>query len=346
MRRPPVPTPLVQRLGSAPIVRSGSLPGYGALFNAGLLHHDGRFHLFARAVRDGYRPNPGSGPRFLDYISDLVVFVSDDGHSYEFGYVLASAGANGVHCYEDPRVQWVTSNGDRHLVMTYTNLPPSDTGLPWRIGAHHLDFDDGRFVLDDASGTLLGPDGVENKDAVIFNLADGRVAMIHRVHPNMQVAVFDDLDHLWAADARYWDAHLADIDDHTIITPSAGALGVGAGAPPVETPHGLLLLFHERNRHGVYTMNAALLDPATGRVDAVLDEPILVPDLDWERNGDVDDVVFVQGVHRLDDGALYAVYGAADSHVGAATISTGRLVEQLLNGGGHGRTPVVGASLV
>ena len=322
--------PLVERLLSRPIVRSGSVAGYGAVFNAGLLHHDNRFHLFARSVRAGYRANSGPGPRFHDYISDILVFTSDDGQSYDFDYVFAAAGDNGVACYEDPRVQSVTSSENEHLVMTYTNLPPADAGMPWRIGAHRLRYVDGRFVFDETSGRLLGPDGVENKDAVVFNLSDGRVAMIHRVHPNMQLAVFDDLDHLWDADAEYWRLHLAELDNHTIIRPTPGALGVGAGAPPVETPHGLLLLFHERNCKGTYTMKAALLDPHTGAVVAQLEEPIMVPRLDWERWGDVEDVVFVQGVHRLGDGFLYIVYGAADSDVGAARIQENRLLEALL----------------
>src|SRR5690606_35128186 len=105
---------------------------------------------------------------FLDYISDIAVFTSTDGRAYEFDYVLCKAGDHGVHCYEDPRVQRVESGADRHLVMTYTNLPPSDSGLPWRIGAHHLRYRNGRFRLDASTGTLLGPDGMENKDAVIF----------------------------------------------------------------------------------------------------------------------------------------------------------------------------------
>lgn len=324
------PLPLVERLTARPVVAAGSVAGYGAVFNAGLMHHDDQFHLFARGVRHGYRRNPGEGPRFLDYVSDILVFTSDDGIDYKYGYVLAAAGEHGVHCFEDPRLQWVTSKGRPHLVMTYTNLPAADSGMPWRIGAHHLFYDKGRFVVDSSTGRLLGPDGIENKDAVIFNLADGRVALIHRVHPDIQLAVFDDLDHLWHADANYWNSHLAQIDTHTIIRPTPGALGVGAGAPPVATPHGLLLLFHERNSSGVYTMKSALLDPDTGTVVAQLEEPILEPELEWERTGDVAEVVFVQGVHRLSDERLYVVYGAADSHVGAATVEVGRLLEAML----------------
>lgn len=324
------PPPSVRRLRATPLVEHGSIAGYGAVFNAGLIHHEGRFHLIARAVREGYRANPDPGPRFLDYISDIVVLTSDDGESYSFDHVLARAGDHGVHCWEDPRIQQVLDNGSPRLLMTYTNLPAEDSGLPWRIGAHEVAFRNGRLTLDAGSGVLLGPDGVENKDAVIFNLSDGRVGLIHRVYPSMQLAVFDDVASLWAADAAYWDDHLEMLDHHTIITPSAGAFGVGAGAPPVETEAGLLLLFHERDETGAYTMRAALLDPHTGRVIAVMAEPVLEPELPWECEGDVDRVIFVQGVHRLDADTLYVVYGAADSHIGAVVVSIERLVNQIL----------------
>jgi predicted GH43/DUF377 family glycosyl hydrolase len=325
----PRPAHEPRRLADAPVVAAGSVPGYGAIFNAGLVHHDGQYHLFARGVRDGYRRNSGDGPRFIDYVSDVLVFTSSDGLAYRFQYVLARSSPDDVHCFEDPRVQLVRSGGSEHWVMTYTNLPAPDSGKPWRIGAHRLTYDGVRFQLDGPTGSLLGPDGIANKDAVIFNLADGRVALIHRIHPDMQVAVFDSLDALWQADDDYWADHVRDLDQHAIIAPTAGALGVGAGAPPIETDEGLLLFFHERNSAGTYTMNVALLDENTGRVRSILDDAIFRPELDWELVGDVNDVVFVQGAHRRSDGMIYLTYGAADSSVGAAEVSEAHLLDAL-----------------
>ncbi len=321
--------PTVRRASPTPVVEAGSIPGYGPIFNAGLLHHDGRFHLFARAVRDMYRPNTEPGPRFVDYVSDIAVFESSDGLEYEFGYILARAGDYGVDCFEDPRVQVVRSRGRERHVMTYTNLPSND-GMPWRVGAHQLVHDGERFHLDPVSGRLLGPAGVQDKDAVVWNLADGRVALVHRIHPDMQLAIFDDLEHLWDAGDDYWDEHLADIERHTIIRPSPGALGIGAGAPPLRTEDGSLLFFHERRADGAYTMNLALLDDHTGRPISILPEALLVPELHWEIEGDVDNVIFVQGAHLQPDGdTVYLVYGAADRHVGAATASAGHLLTLL-----------------
>lgn len=145
----------------------------------------------------------------------------------------------------------------------------------------------------------------------------------------MQLAVFDSLDDLWDAEAERWDEHMRELDRHTILRPSAGALGIGAGAPPVATAEGLLLFFHERERSGRYTMCVALLDDETGRVRSVLPEPIMFPMLDWERSGDVDDVVFVQGAVALPNGTIYLTYGASDRHVGAATVEVAPLLAAL-----------------
>lgn len=134
---------LVRRLGEQPIIEAGAVPGYGPIFNAGAIHHDGRFHLFARGVHDGYISNPGPGARFLNYISDVLVFVSDDGRSYEFQQVLAKASDDGVWCYEDPRVQVVRSGGEDQWVMSYTNLPAPEAKQVWRIGMHKLDYASG-----------------------------------------------------------------------------------------------------------------------------------------------------------------------------------------------------------
>ena len=319
----------VRRVSELPIVAAGAVPGYGPIFNAGAIHHDGLFHLFARGVRDGYRRNENASPRFLDYVSDVLVFTSSDGRSYAFQQVLATSSPQTVHCYEDPRVQRVRSGDDEQVVMSYTNLPPPESGRPWRVGVHRLGYEDGRFFLNRTSGRVIGPNGEPDKDAVLFNLRDGRVGLIHRIHPNMQLAVFESLDELWSSSPAFWDDHMRDLDRHTIIEPSDGALGVGAGAPPVATDEGLLLFFHEREANGHYTTRVALLDDETGRVKSALPEPIMRPSLAWERSGDVDDVVFVQGAVAQADGTIYLTYGAADRHVGAATVDAADVLAAL-----------------
>ena len=319
----------VERISDEPIVEANSVSGYGPIFNAGVIHQDGRFHLFARGVRAGYRRNDGPGDLFLDYISDVLVFTSSDGRHYEFQQVLASGSPDGVHSYEDPRVQRVSSGGAERVVMSYTNLPAPEAGLPWRIGVHRLAYEGGRFHLNPTSGRVVGPDGMKDKDAVIFNLRDGRVGLIHRIHPNIQLALFDSLDELWNPAPGYWDEHLRDLERHILIRPSTGALGVGAGAPPVATDKGLLLFFHERDGNDHYTTKVALLDDDTGRVRSLLLDPIMCPELPWECVGDIDNIIFVQGAVSRSDGTIYLTYGAADRCVGAASVATSDVLEAL-----------------
>jgi beta-1,2-mannobiose phosphorylase / 1,2-beta-oligomannan phosphorylase len=329
------PTPQAKRLSDRPLLAPGDVPGYGALFNPGLLHHNGRYLLFVRGIREGYTLNTAAtGPRYLDYVSDVLLFVSDDGLDYQFDSVLLRAEGD-VYAIEDPRVQVVHSDGADHIVMTYTCLPPHGSGKPWQIGAHRLvsatpNSGPAGLTIDVDSGAILGPPNMADKDALVFNLDDGRVAFMHRIHPDMQIAIFDTLDALWDASDDMWAEHLRNLEDHVIIRPAAGSFGVGAGAPTLETDEGLLLFFHERNSSGVYTMMVALLDASTGRVRAMLPDPIMVPELGWELFGDVDNVVFVQGVHRRNDGTIYLVYGAADSCVGACVIDELPLLDALL----------------
>jgi predicted GH43/DUF377 family glycosyl hydrolase len=315
------PQVTVRHISDEPIVEAYSVPGYGPIFNAGVIHYDGRFHLFARGVRAGYRRNDGPGDLFLDYISDVLVFTSSDGRRYEFQQVLAASSTDGVHSYEDPRVQRVSDQDRECVVMSYTNLPAPESGLPWRVGTHRLSYEDGRFRLDAGSGRIVSPDGVKDKDAVIFNLRDGRVGLIHRIHPNIQLALFDSLEDLWDPPPGYWDKHLSNLDQYTLIRPSEGALGVGAGAPPLATGDGLLFFFHERESDDRYTTKVALLDENTGGVQALLPDSIMRPELPWERTGDIDNIIFVQGAISQPDDTIYLTYGAADRCVGAASVA-------------------------
>src|ERR1700686_4174907 len=91
----------IERVGSTPIVEYGAVAGCGPIFNAGGVFHDGRFHLFARGVHERYRRNLGAGARFLDYISDILLFTSEDGRSYEFQQVLAESSPDQIYSYED-----------------------------------------------------------------------------------------------------------------------------------------------------------------------------------------------------------------------------------------------------
>jgi predicted GH43/DUF377 family glycosyl hydrolase len=326
-------TPRAHRLTDFPVVAAESVPGYGAIFNAGVIMEDGVFSMLARGVRDSYRENPDKSagqPRFLDYVSDILLLTSNDGVNYDYQRPLVSGGTSEIYAYEDARAQRVISEGKERLLMTYTHLPYFESGEPWRIGVQELAYVDGELTVAPGSeAKLIGPPGYPDKDGVIFNLADGRVALIHRIRPVMQIAIFDTLEELLNADDAYWADHMAHLEEHTLIAPEPGADCVGAGAPPIPTADGLLCFYHQREGDGQYSMRLALLDNMTGLVKATLPEPLLNAEYLWERTGDVNEVIFVEGAVMQDDGTIYLTYGAADRHVGAATVNAAELLTAL-----------------
>ncbi len=80
----------------------------------------------------------------------------------------------------------------------------------------------------------------------------------------------------------------------------------------------------------IYRLGLALLDlnnPA--RILRRSDEWVFGPRAHYEREGDVDDVVFPCG-WTIRDGMVYMYYGAADSCIGLATAKLDDLLDYIL----------------
>ena len=90
------------------------------------------------------------------------------------------------------------------------------------------------------------------------------------------------------------------------------ALKVGAGPPPIKTKYGWLLIYHGVDKDRFYRAGAALLDlNEPSKVIGRTKTPILEPKEPYEKNGDVNNVVFPTGACII-DGKLFVYYGAAD----------------------------------
>lgn len=99
----------------------------------------------------------------------------------------------------------------------------------------------------------------------------------------------------------------------------------GEGATPIKTEKGWLHIAHGvRNtaaglRYVIYVFVTALDDPAK-----VIAEPagFLIAPRDWERVGDVSNVVFTNGAIADEDGSVYIYYASSDTrlHVASTTI--------------------------
>ena len=98
---------------------------------------------------------------------------------------------------------------------------------------------------------------------------------------------------------------------------------IGVGPPPLETPHGWLVVYHgvrQTVAGAIYRAGLALLDlenPAILRKRC--DEWVLSPAEDYELSGDVPGVVFPCGlIHDTAANQLRLYYGAADCRIGLA----------------------------
>ena len=93
---------------------------------------------------------------------------------------------------------------------------------------------------------------------------------------------------------------------------------VEPGPPPAMLPEGIFLVYNGADDRLVYRTGWALFDRTDPtRVIARSDEPIFEPQRDWERAGQVPNVVFVEGLVREGRRWLF-YYGGADKHVGVA----------------------------
>jgi beta-1,2-mannosidase len=90
------------------------------------------------------------------------------------------------------------------------------------------------------------------------------------------------------------------------------------GPAPIVTRNGIVLVYNGADDQLVYRTGVAIFDRNDPRkLIWRSDQPIFVPDKDWERVGQVPNVVFVEGMVKQQNRYLF-YYGAADKYVGLA----------------------------
>lgn len=108
----------------------------------------------------------------------------------------------------------------------------------------------------------------------------------------------------------------------------------GAGAVPIKTEKGWIHIAHGvRNtaaglRYVIYAFATALDDPAE-----VIAEPsgMLIGPRDWERVGDVSNVVFTNGAIAKENGDVNIYYAASDTRMHVATTTIEKLTDYVFN---------------
>lgn len=125
-----------------------------------------------------------------------------------------------------------------------------------------------------------------------------------------------------SADLLHWK----DATDQPVLSRRSGAFDsrvMEPGPAPIVTKAGILLLYHGANDHLVYGPGWVLFDRNDpSRVIARADRPFLLPELPWEKVGNVPNVIFLEGA--IPDSSkleFTGYYGAADKYVGALRIN-------------------------
>ncbi len=217
---------------------------------------------------------------------------------------------------EDPRITYL-ADINKYAVV-YTSYSPGGPGVSLALTEDFRTFE--RY------GQIMPP---EDKDAALFpKQIGGHWALIHRPVSPMGA-------HIWISyspDLRHWGSHKLIIRARRGSWWDSGRIGLSV--PPIETPAGWLLIYHgvkETVSGKLYRLGLALLNRDTPEICLRRgDAWVFGPDADYERFGDVGNVVFPCGYVLEPDGdTLRLYYGAADTCIALATGSVKQMLEWL-----------------
>jgi len=321
----------LERVGTGPILDRTAIAGMApdivdpsSVFNPGAIDIEGITVLLLRVQTRGRRtftvPAAGNGLEFE--VADRPVDF--------FG--LEGLGLEVFHNY-DPRI---TRIGDEIFVVTALDTDQGCRLAIWRSAGS-----DDRFGgLDrlELAGLSAHPD---TRNGVLFpEKIDSRFLMLER--PNRSARPGEptsgsDIVLSATTDFEHWE------DRGTVMSgrPHCWDELIGPGPPPVKTRAGWLVVYHGVATHfaaaNIYQAGAVLLDLDDPRqVVARTRDNILEPRETWEMVGQVPNVVFPSGMTVTGTGPggfappespVRIYYGAADTSVGLATTTIGRLID-------------------
>jgi len=285
-----------------------------ATFNPAAIYLNDKVHILYRALSDdntsvfGYATS--SDGINIDYRSENPVFIPME------PFEQKKKAGNFSGC-EDPRLTLI---GDR-IYMLYTAY--DGVNVP-RVALTSIFVDD--FVNQKwnwEKPVLISAPDLDDKDACLFpEKINGKYVIIHRFGYDMDLAFPLDLNF----DGKTW------IDEYRWLSPRPGmwdSKKVGVSAPPIKTKEGWILFYHGVSDDSEYRVGAALLDLNDPTIIiARSDDPILEPEMYYEKKGIVDNVVFPCGAVLIDD-KIFVYYGGADKVIGVATIKLKKLLKHL-----------------
>lgn len=291
-------------------------------FNPGVILLNNKVHFLYRAI--------GS-----DGISRIGYAVSRDGFAiderlpypiyahrvrqYYYNVFFPSGGGWGG--VEDPRLTLV----DGRLYLFHVLLD----GIP-QLAVSSIaedDFTNRRWKWSQAA--IISPPGVVVKSGCLFpEKIGGKYAILYRIFPDIWI---DYVDSLEFPNGQYLNGRPV----IHIRKQEWDSRKIGAGAPPIKTPYGWLLIYYAVDERDVskYKIGAMILD--SQNPEHVLhrtSQPILGPTEWYENNGHKSGIAYPCGA-VVKDGNLLIYYGGADSYVCVASTNFNEFVDALRNQG-------------
>jgi predicted GH43/DUF377 family glycosyl hydrolase len=305
----------LERFEENPILRPRSSHSWEdkAVFNPATVYLGNKIHIIYRAMSNsnlsvfGYATTT-DGFHIEERLSDPIYVPRE---VFERNLKGGNAGC------EDPRITKI----DDRFYMLYTAY---DGEHPPRVAITSISEHD--FLSRAwhwAIPKLISPPDIDDKDACLFpRKIQGKYVFLHRLQSSIWIDTVDDL-HFY--DGNYLGGKVLfearpDKWDSTRI---------GIAGPPIETDEGWVLLYHGITKSKEYLVGAALLkldDPKV--ILKRLDYPILAPEMQYEREGQVNNVVFPCGAVVKDE-TLFVYYGGADSVTCVATVKLLSLLKEL-----------------
>jgi len=173
-----------------------------------------------------------------------------------------------------------------------------------------------------------------DKDGCLFpEKINGKYGLLHRIEPDIQIVYFNDFFELKSKE--FWEDYFKKIEEKIVMKPKYKweKSKIGAGAPPIKTEFGWLLLYHGVDEKKIYRAGISLLDfENPHREIARLPFPLFEPDYYWEKEGNIPNVVFPTGAF-IKEGKLYIFYGCADKRIGCAEIEVEEIKKLLKKSG-------------
>lgn len=285
-----------------------------AVFNPAAVYLEGKVHIVYRAMSEnntsvmGYASSR-DGINIDERLPEPIYIPREP-----FEEKRNPGGFSGC---EDPRL---TQIGNR-IHMLYTAYNGQE---PPRVALTSISVKE--FLAKEwnwAKPVVISPSDFDNKDALLFpEKFNGNYIFIHRVGTDVDFALRPSLDF----QAGDW------LEEHRWLFKRKGwwdSKKLGAAAPPIKTKEGWIMLYHGVSDNGVYRVGAVLLDSKNPlKIIGRTDNPILEPEMTYEKEGQVRNVVFPCGTVLLGK-TLFVYYGGGDQVIGVATVDINKLIRAL-----------------